>query len=268
MKKLYVLGTGYALATKCYNTCFALKNDMGTLLVDAGGGNGILAQVEKAGLDFADMHHMIVTHAHCDHVLGVVWVIRKIGTMMQGGKYDGDFTIYCHESVMEGVTAMCRFTLQKKFVKLLGDRIRFELITDGTQANVLGCDVTFFDILSTKLLQYGFAMRMTDGRKLTCLGDEPYNPDCGKYVQDSHWMLCEAFCLYGDRDVFKPYEKHHSTVKEACELAQQLQIPHVVLWHTEDKGYATRKVRYTEEGRQFYDGDLYVPDDLEIIELI
>lgn len=267
MKKLYVLGTGYALATKCYNTCFALKNDAGTLLVDAGGGNGILTQMEKAGLDFADVHHMIVTHAHCDHVLGVVWVIRKIGTMMQGGKYDGNFTIYCHESVVEGVTAMCKFTLQKKFVKLLGDRIRFEAISDGHRAEICGCGVTFFDILSTKLLQFGFAMNMTDGQRLTCLGDEPYNPYCEKYVRGSDWMLCEAFCLYGDRDIFKPYEKHHSTVKEACELASQLQIPHVVLWHTEDKNYARRKELYTAEGRQFYNGDLYVPDDLEVIAL-
>ena len=267
MKKLYVLGTGYALATNCYNTCFALRNDAGTLLVDAGGGNGILAQMEKAKLNFADVHHMIVTHAHCDHVLGVVWVIRKIATMMTGGKYEGNFTIYCHESVEEGVKAMCRFTLQKKFTKLFDDRILFEKITDGAQADVLGCRVTFFDILSSKLLQYGFALDMTDGRKLTCLGDEPYNPDCEKYVRGSDWMLCEAFCLYGDRDIFKPYEKHHSTVKEACELAQQLAIPHVVLWHTEDKNYARRKELYTAEGRAFYNGDLYVPDDLEVISL-
>ena len=33
----------------------------------------------------------------------------------------------------------------------------------------------------------------------------------------------------------KPYEKHHSTVKDACELAQGLGIPHLVLWHTEDR---------------------------------
>ena len=80
-------------------------------------------------------------------------------------------------------------------------------------------------------------------------------------------MLCEAFCLYGDRDVFKPYEKHHSTVKEACELAAQLKIPHVVLWHTEDKNYDNRKALYAAEGRGFYDGDLYVPEDLEVIDL-
>ena len=31
MEKLHVLGTGYALATRCDNTCFAITNDHGTL---------------------------------------------------------------------------------------------------------------------------------------------------------------------------------------------------------------------------------------------
>ena len=37
-----MLGTGNALATRCYNTCFTLHGEKGVLLVDAGGGNGIL----------------------------------------------------------------------------------------------------------------------------------------------------------------------------------------------------------------------------------
>ena len=32
MEKLHVLGTGYALATRVYNTCFAITNERGTLL--------------------------------------------------------------------------------------------------------------------------------------------------------------------------------------------------------------------------------------------
>jgi hypothetical protein len=34
-----MLGTGNALATRCYNTCFTLHGEKGVLLVDAGGGN-------------------------------------------------------------------------------------------------------------------------------------------------------------------------------------------------------------------------------------
>ena len=44
----------------------------------------------------------------------------------------------------------------------------------------------------------------------------------------------EAFCLFGEADKFNPYEKHHSTVKEACQLVEQLQIPNLVLYHTEE----------------------------------
>ena len=39
-----------------------------------------------------------------------------------------------------------------------------------------------------------------------------------QYVRGSDWLLHEAFCLYAERDIWKPYEKHHSTVKDACEL--------------------------------------------------
>ena len=45
-------------------------------------------------------------------------------------------------------------------------------------------------------------------------------------------------------------------------------IANLVLYHTEDKtGISTRKQRYTEEGRQYFTGSLYVPDDGDIIYL-
>ena len=83
----------------------------------------------------------------------------------------------------------------------------------------------------------------------------------------SSWLLHEAFCLYGDRERFKPYEKHHSTVKDACELAESLRIPNLVLWHTEDKDLRHRKERYLAEGKRYYSGNLYVPDDRERLDL-
>ena len=240
MEKLHVLGTGFALATRCYNTCFAMTNDKGTLLVDAGGGNGILRQMEDAGIGFETVHDLFITHAHPDHLNGVVWVMRKIMTMMNAGKYEGEFHIYCHETVRKGLEMIGELMLQKKMLKHIG---------------------------STKLLQFGFTTVLENGRRLTCLGDEPYNPICEKYVQGSDWLLCEAFCLLGQADIFKPYEKHHSTVADAAKLATELKIPHLVLWHTEDRNYANRKALYTAEAREHYTGDLYVPNDLEVIEL-
>ena len=45
-----------------------------------------------------------------------------------------------------------------------------------------------------------------------------------QYVEGSDWLMHEAFCLYAQADQFRPYEKHHSTVREACELAQQIDV--------------------------------------------
>lgn len=80
-------------------------------------------------------------------------------------------------------------------------------------------------------------------------------------------MLHEAFCLFSQADKFKPYEKHHSTVKDACQLAEELQVKNLLLYHTEDKNISERKKLYTEEGRQYYKGNLLIPDDLETFEL-
>ena len=171
MEKLHVLGTGYALATRCYNTCFAMTNDQGTLLVDAGGGNGILRQMEDANLSFADVHDLFITHAHPDHLNGVVWVMRKIMTMMNAGKYEGELHIYCHETVRKGLEMIGELMLQKKMLKHIGSRVFFHDIVDGTKATLNGYEVTFFDIGSTKLLQFGFTTTLHNGKKLTCLGD-------------------------------------------------------------------------------------------------
>ena len=42
--KLTMLGTGNALVTECYNTCFVVQNGKKHLLVDGGGGNSICAR--------------------------------------------------------------------------------------------------------------------------------------------------------------------------------------------------------------------------------
>ena len=263
MEELYVLGTGNAQATRCYNTCFAVRDGDEYFLVDAGGGNGILRILEDMDIPLTSIHHIFVTHEHNDHILGMVWMIRMIATAILKGSYEGNLTIYCHDGLVDTIKTLCTLTIQKKFCKCFDDRILFVPLKDGDTRQILDYEVTFFDILSTKARQFGFTTVLKNGKKLTCAGDEPYNPGCERYVAGSDWLLHEAFCLYGDRDRFKPYEKHHSTVKDDCELAESLHIPNLVLWHTEDKDIAHRKERYTKEGKEYYSGQLFVPDDKE-----
>ena len=265
---LIVLGTGNALATRCYNTCFAIDfSDGEALLVDAGGGNGILRQLADAKVDAARIHDIILTHAHCDHMLGMVWMVRKIGTLIRTRGYDGRLCIHCSEKNEARLRAMCEATLEGRFVSLFDDRIVFHPVTDGDCHEICGTPVTFFDILSTKEQQYGFTLPLENGKKLTCLGDEPFNPACRRYAEGADWLLSEAFCLFADRDRFRPYEKHHSTVRDAGILAAKLGVRHLVLWHTEDATFDTRKQAYTDEAAQYFSGTIHVPWDLERLEL-
>ena len=265
---LIVLGTGNALATRCYNTCFAVEFSCGEiLLVDAGGGNGILRQLDEAHINAERIEHIILTHAHCDHMLGLVWMVRKIGTLMRTGAYDGVLSIHCSEKNALRLRAMCEATLEGRFVSLFDERIVFAPVTDGDTHGIYGTPVTFFDIRSTKEQQYGFTMPLEQGGKLTCLGDEPYNPACRDYAAGADWLLSEAFCLYADRDRFRPYEKHHSTARDAAMLAAELGVRHLVLWHTEDKTFDTRKQAYGAEAAGYFSGQIHVPWDLERLTL-
>ena len=239
--KLTMLGTGNALVTECYNTCFVLSDEYGHFLVDGGGGNTVLSQLKKAGVDLMDVHEIFVTHKHVDHIMGIVWVIRIICQNMKKGTYQGEANIYAHDEVIGLLKDMAFKLLNKK--------------------------VTFFDIGSTKAKQFGFQMIYDGGKVLTCCGDEPYNECEEKYAKGSDWMFHEAFCLYGQRDIFNPYEKHHSTVKDASELAENLGVKNLVLYHTEDKNIKKRKELYGAEGREYYHGNLFVPDDLDVIEM-
>lgn len=273
MEKLIILGTGNANATKCYNTCFAVetkvpgKEASEYFLVDAGGGNGILVQLEKAGIPMEAIHHIFLSHEHTDHLLGMVWMIRMIAARMRQGSYEGDLHLYCHSDLVEPFLTIVRLTVQGKFVKLIGERIFVHPLEDGQEEEILGYTVKFFDIRSTKAKQYGFAMQLKSGKKFTFVGDEPYREHEKSYAWQADWLLHEAFCLYSQKEKFQPYEKHHTTVQDACQMAQELQVKNLILYHTEDKNLMQRKELYTAEGKPWFSGSLYVPDDLEEFKL-
>lgn len=71
---------------------------------------------------------------------------------------------------------------------------------------------------------------------------------------------------HSQADIFDPYEKHHSTVRDACELAERLGVKNL-LYHIEDKNLLRRKELYKHEGQRYYHGILWVPDDMEVIKL-
>jgi len=267
METLNILGTGSAMVTKCYNTCFTISNDDEYFLIDAGGGNTILTNLEKSNIKIENIHNMFISHNHNDHILGGVWVIRAVAQSILNEKYSGIFNIYCHKKSIEALKSIASFVLQKKFLDLFEFKICFIAIDDGYETEILGRKTTFFNIDSKKELQHGFTTQLKNGKTLTFLGDEPYKNSLEIYCKKVDYLFHEAFCLFSQKDIFKPYEKHHATVKDACKNASLLNVQNIILYHTEDKNLSTRKELYIKEGKKEFSGNIYIPNDLDIIKL-
>ena len=271
MERITMLGTGAALVTKIYNTCFTLSDDASGehFLVDGGGGNGILRQLELAGISELNIHHAFISHNHSDHILGLVWMVRAISQHIIKNRYAGNFVIYGHPKSLDAIQTISRLVMKPQLtVSTFGTRILFRPVADGDSLDILGRRTTFFDLHSTKELQHGFTCSLLSGKKLSFLGDEPFNEEDRRYVENSDLLMQEAYCLYSERDKFHPYEKHHGTVLDSCRNAASLNAKATLLFHTEARTpIEERRDRYVAEGQTVFAGPVYVPRDLEVITL-
>lgn len=259
--KLFVLGTGNGGVLDCYNTCFAIENNDEFLLVDGGGGNQILNQLRKLDIEIAKIHNIFLSHNHTDHILGVIWVIRNICQKLKFGGYEGNLNIYGSDESMNTLKLLIEmlFPIAKNFM----DRIFFNTIKDREQRTIAGLNLTFFDIHAKKDKQFAFVI----DDKLAFCGDEPLDKELFDLANNKEWLIHESFCLDSEKEEFKPHQKGHCTVKEASITANTLNVKNLILVHTEDNDLKNRKKSYTNEAKKYFGGNVFVPDDLEVIEL-
>ncbi len=265
--KITMLGTGKAVVTECYNTCFLIQNEDQLLLVDGGGGNTIFKQFKEINCNWLNIKHIFLTHTHMDHLMGILWLVRMFTQRMNKGRYEGEVFIYSNEEALQIIKKIAEMLLQPSEVAFIGKRLHLIKITDGEEKEIIGQKFTFFDVKSIKTVQFGFMMNYENGKKLTFCGDEPCHKHEEKYVKNADWLIHEAFCIKDDDKEFRPYEKNHSTVDDACILAERLGVKNLILCHTEDTNIKERKEKYTKIGQKYFHGNIFVPNDLDTISI-
>lgn len=98
-----MLGTGHALVTECYNTCFVLSENDRYFLVDGGGGSALLRQLKHAGIDWRKIKGVFVTHQHLDHITGIIWILRVVCSEMNKNSSAEDISIYAHAELIKTI---------------------------------------------------------------------------------------------------------------------------------------------------------------------
>lgn len=264
MEKIIMLGTGNGLTFNIYNTCFILKNGDENLLVDTGGGAEIIQRIEKANFKLSDIHNVFISHCHTDHLLGLMWIFKRLGSMYARQGYKGEFNIYCNEEVANSINNMYPLTLPNLLINAIRENVKIHIVRDNEVVILAGYNIKFFDLHPRGNMLYGFETILNNGKRLVFLGDETCNPDLYNRIRNSDYVMHEVFCLDSEEKIFKAYEKNHSTVKSVCKEMNNLNIKNLILYHTEDT-HKNRKELYTNEAKMYFDNNVIVPDDMEEI---
>mgnify|MGYP002561190462 CR=1 FL=1 len=174
---------------------------------------------------------------------------------------------YKEEEIKELVDNFFIPTSYPHLIKMYNERVVFHDLHNNEKFNIIGYEVEALDMYSAECNQFGFQTILNNGKTLTFMGDVPCNEKLHDKIRNTDWVLHEVFCLESEEAKFKAREKCHSTVKDVTEKMEMLNVKNLVMWHTMDNNIPQRKELYTKEAKEFFSGNVYVPNDLEKIEL-
>lgn len=267
MVKMTMLGTGSGGTLDFYNTCFTIQNEQGVFLVDTGGSIEIVKRLKLANIGLEDIKNIFISHSHTDHILGLIWLFKKLGVMTMRGKIKDKINIYCNYVVYDAIKGVSSYVLPTSLLDAIYGVVNFNILKDGDNLSINGIDYEFFDILAKGTKQFGFECSI-DGERFVFLGDETFNPLLNERIRNADYVTHEAFCLDAEESKFHAYEKNHSTALSVAKNMNELGVKNLILYHTEETHGSDRKILYTKEAQSVFDGNVFVPDDLEEIQFI
>lgn len=103
MNKITMLGTGNGGTINLYNTCFVIQNEQGVFLVDTGGSIEIIKRLKQANIKLEEIRNIFISHSHTDHILGLIWMFKKMSRMAMHGEIKEKINIYCNDVVYEAI---------------------------------------------------------------------------------------------------------------------------------------------------------------------
>ena len=264
MNKLIMLGTGAGFNKYFYNTCFVINHDNKNFLIDAGGSQEIYFRLLDKNIELTEIRDIFISHSHTDHILGLIWLLKGFSAFGMLEKIQ-KLNIYCNQSVCDAIKGICNYTLSKRTIEKLKNYLNFIIINPGDKLNIIGLDFSFFDSYDAGNNLTCFETNI-NGKSLVFLGDATCNMKNYDILKNKDYVMHEALCLDNDADIYKPYEKRHSTVKSTWESLKDFNIKNLILYHTIDNYEETRKEKYLEEVKMCdYKGNVIVPEDMEEI---
>lgn len=261
-------------------------------------GEGVQRQLYRLGLGAGDVHTVLISHFHGDHVLGLPGLIQSISLQTENHTlrilYPGVQQKYLHH-LLRGSVFQQGVKIMEEPVKSLGEQSRVGDITIGAyrlqhKVSTWGYvlqedDKVKFDpskIAQAGLLNSPLLKNITleqaiqvNGRTITYemvgerrrgfrLGYVPDTRICraiDKIAKDCDVLICEA--TYLDEDSETAYENYHLTAKQSAEIALQNNVKLLVLTHFSQR-YQDRHSLFEQEAKKIFPNTIIAEDLMTI----
>ena len=258
--QIIMLGTGHGKAINCYNYCFLLKINNTNLLVDSGGSIQIINQLNKMKMSIEDIDNIFISHAHIDHILGLIWIIRFLCPKYYNGLIKKKIHIYGNDDVITKIERTITLFISRDFNFVIEKYFNFVRLVDKQCFNISNIKIRVFDIKSERICEFGFTMKYNN-KKIVYLGDERFNKLNEKYITNYDYAFMNA------RDLKNNENSFHSSIKDSSIIAQKYHIKNLILSHCNDNDLKNRKDIFKEEASKYYNGNIFVPNDLDVINI-
>ena len=219
------------------------------LLIDLCGGLELADRLHRVGQRIEELHHVIVTHRHGDHIGGAMALaLARVPC-----------TYYGLADTLSAIQALITLTYGEYDIN---PQTRYEPIEPGKAYAIAGYEVEFFAVQHRVPT---VAIRVSHGGQVLAFSADCL-PDMAlvECASGADLFVCDALCTSGDMDPERVRFLMHPTACEAATIAQQAGAKALALVHL---ARFAQPEKMLEEAHQNYPGPTRIPDDGDVFVL-
>jgi ribonuclease Z len=264
-----LLGTGSPSAslTRCQPAVLVEWGDGASMLVDAG--DGVVAQLLRAGVALATVERVALTHLHWDHILGYpafVWSSWTAGRDRLSTHGPAGTRAMHRQLVADFYDAQARWAIDLGYPSGGWQAVEVGDIEPGWSTEIDGCTISAGAVVHPPMpavayrFDHGGRSLVISGDTIACSQLVAFSAGADVLVADACASPPPPGASDRRRAILANLPRFHASATECVAMARQAGVGHVVLTHH----LPDTTPAYDLDG---YTGRVTVGDDLAVIEV-
>lgn len=258
MTKLIFLGNGAGQTDKQETVSFIIDNSE-TILFETG--PSVIRQLARAGYSPTEIDAVFISHSHGDHLLGFPYFIfvdsierplKKKGTrnmplitLLDIGNFLQKMIEFCYPSMV--------FPTKIELLEAPTDSFKTFTLSD--------CKITTAPVIHS-VQTIGARVELPDC-VIAYSSDSIYCENVIELARNCDLLIHSAFCQSANKDLAA--KLMHATSMDAGKIAQKANAKNLAL--VDISLFVTDENILIEDAKQFFDGEVFIPKELEELEV-